>query len=65
MALVPGRGRRRGAAAWSVTYAAIGVLSGSIFDEQWKGIALAIVLVIAVSLGPTLWKTAARHEALP
>lgn len=44
------------AGAWSVTYAAIGVLSGSIFDEQWKGIVLAIALVILISLAPTAWK---------
>lgn len=44
------------AAVWSLTYAAIGVLSGSIFEEQWKGIALAIVLVVLVSVAPAGWK---------
>lgn len=42
------------AVAWALTYAAIGVLSGSLFDEQWKGIVLAIGLVVLVSVGPTL-----------
>lgn len=46
--------------AWAVTYAGIGVLSGSIFDEQWEGITLAIVLVIVVGLAPTVWKR--RHR---
>ncbi|MET3805954.1 membrane protein DedA with SNARE-associated domain [Nakamurella sp. UYEF19] len=50
------------ALAWSVIYAAIGVLSGSIFDEQWKGIALAITLVVLVSVGPALWKRLRHHS---
>ena len=52
------------AAAWSVVYAAIGVLSGSLFDEPWKGIALAIVLVIVVSLAPTVIRKI-RHRPAP
>lgn len=51
------------ALAWSVTYAAIGVLSGSLFDEQWKGIALAIGLVVLVSVGPSLWGALRRRMA--
>ncbi len=38
--------------AWSLTYAAIGILSSSIFDEPWKGILAAIGLVILVSVAP-------------
>ena len=51
------------AVAWAVTYAAIGVLSGSLFDEQWKGIALAIGLVVLVSVGPAVVR-AVRHKYL-
>jgi membrane protein DedA with SNARE-associated domain len=54
------------AVAWAVTYAAIGVLSGSLFDEQWKGIALAIALVVLVSVGPSLVRALRpRHVSLP
>lgn len=50
------------AVAWSMVYAAIGVLSGSLFDEPWQGIALAIGLVILISIAPTLIKKI-RHRA--
>lgn len=50
------------AVAWAVTYAAIGVLSGSLFDEQWKGIALAIGLVILVSIGPSVFRALRRKQ---
>lgn len=50
------------AVAWAVTYAAIGVLSGSLFDEQWKGIALAIGLVVLVSTGPSVVRLLRRRH---
>lgn len=50
------------AIAWALTYAAIGVLSGSLFDEQWKGIVLAIGLVVLVSVGPTLVRALRRRR---
>lgn len=50
------------AVAWAVTYAAIGVLSGSLFDEQWKGIALAIGLVVLVSIGPSVVRLLRRRH---
>jgi membrane protein DedA with SNARE-associated domain len=50
------------AVAWALTYAAIGVLSGSLFDEQWKGIALAIGLVVLVSVGPALFRALRRRH---
>ena len=51
------------AVAWSLIYAAIGVLSGSLFDEPWKGIALAIVLVVLVGAGPSLVKLVRRKHS--
>ena len=42
--------------AWSVTYAAIGILSSTLFDEPWKGVVAAIGLVILVSLAPPVFK---------
>ncbi len=52
------------ALAWAVTYAAIGVLSGSLFDEQWKGIVLAIAVVLLVSVGPSLVRALRRRLAV-
>ena len=39
-------------AAWSVTYAAIGIVGGSLFDEPWQGVALAVGLVLAIAVVP-------------
>lgn len=49
--------------AWASTYAAIGVLSGSLFEDQWKGIALAIGLVVLVSAGPALVRALRRKQS--
>jgi membrane protein DedA with SNARE-associated domain len=34
---------------WSTSYAAIGVLGGSVFPEPWQGIVAVIVLVLVVT----------------
>lgn len=46
--------------AWSVTYAAIGILSGSLFDQVWQGIAVAVTVVIVISAVSMLIKRAQR-----
>ncbi len=33
---------------WSVVYAAIGVVGGSIFDKPWEGVVAAIILVLII-----------------
>jgi membrane protein DedA with SNARE-associated domain len=46
---------------WSVVYASIGVLSGSVLPEPWQGVVAAIVLVLVISqlVG---WLTRRRAE---
>lgn len=34
---------------WSVVYAGFGVLGGSIFDEPWQGVLVAVAVVLAVT----------------
>jgi membrane protein DedA with SNARE-associated domain len=36
-------------ALWSASYAAVGVLGGSVFPEPWQGVVAVIVLVLVVS----------------
>ncbi len=36
---------------WSVVYAAIGTLGGSIFPEPWQGVLAAVVIVLVVTQG--------------
>lgn len=35
---------------WSVVYAGIGVLGGTVFAQPWQGVLAAVVLVVALSL---------------
>jgi membrane protein DedA with SNARE-associated domain len=41
---------------WSIVYAAIGLFGRSVFPEPWEGVVAAVVLVVAVSLAPLLWR---------
>jgi membrane protein DedA with SNARE-associated domain len=34
---------------WSIVYATIGLLSGSLFAEPWQGVAAAVVLILLVN----------------
>ncbi len=34
---------------WSAVYAAIGILSGSLFAEPWQGVLTAVLLVVAIT----------------
>ena len=51
--------------AWAGLYAAIGTVGGTIFDEEWQAVALAVVLVLVIGVGPDLVKraSAARGRA--
>ncbi|MFJ6935010.1 DedA family protein [Streptomyces sp. NPDC101132] len=47
--------------AWAATYQLIGILGGSLFDEPWKGLVLAVALALLLSAAPTLWRRL-RHR---
>ncbi|MEU6658163.1 DedA family protein [Streptomyces sp. NPDC046821] len=42
--------------AWSVTYALIGILGGSLFPEPWQGVVAAVGLTVLVSAAPAVWR---------
>ncbi|MFE2374099.1 DedA family protein [Streptomyces sp. NPDC059398] len=42
--------------AWAAAYQLIGILGGSLFDEPWKGVAVAVVLTLLVSGAPAAWR---------
>ena len=47
-------------ALWSLVYAGIGVLGGSVLPEPWQGVVAAIVLVLVITQVVNLWS---RHRA--
>lgn len=50
------RGNLPACLAWAVTYQLIGILGGSLFNEPWQGVALAVGLTVFISLAPTVWR---------
>lgn len=54
------RGNLPACLAWAVTYQLIGILGGSLFDEPWEGVVAAIVLTVAVSAAPSVWRRVRR-----
>jgi membrane protein DedA with SNARE-associated domain len=52
-------------ALWSVVYASIGVLGGSVLPEPWQGVLAAILLVLVISQLVSWWsrRRAARSRA--
>ncbi|MER6912006.1 VTT domain-containing protein [Streptomyces sp. NPDC000594] len=50
------RGNLPACLAWAATYQLIGVLGGSLFQEAWQGVAVAVGLTVIVSAGPALWR---------
>ena len=50
------RGNLPACLAWAVTYQLIGILGGSLFDEPWEGVVAAVVLTVAISVAPSVWK---------
>ncbi|MFF6994840.1 DedA family protein [Streptomyces sp. NPDC008313] len=50
------RGNAPACLAWTVTYQLIGILGGSLFQEPWEGVLAAVVLTVAISVTPGLWR---------
>jgi membrane protein DedA with SNARE-associated domain len=50
-------------ALWSIVYASIGVLGGSVLPEPWQGVVAAIVLVVVISQLVSWWSR--RRAARP
>jgi membrane protein DedA with SNARE-associated domain len=50
------RGNLPACLAWAATYQVIGVVGGSLFDEPWEGIVLAVVLTVVVGAVPGVWR---------
>ncbi|MDQ0790327.1 membrane protein DedA with SNARE-associated domain [Streptomyces sp. B3I8] len=46
--------------AWALTYQLIGILGGSLFPEPWEGVLAAVLLTVAISAAPTLWRRVRR-----
>ncbi|MGW3623473.1 DedA family protein [Streptomyces sp. NPDC000880] len=63
-ARLPLRGFVRGAVpaclAWAATYQLIGILGGSLFDDPWKGVVVAVALTVVISGAPALWRRVRR-----
>ncbi|MFE3324472.1 DedA family protein [Streptomyces sp. NPDC059176] len=47
--------------AWAATYALIGILGGSLFDQPWKGVLAAVSLAVLLSGVPALWRRLRRR----
>ncbi|MEU9291014.1 VTT domain-containing protein [Streptomyces sp. NPDC048275] len=60
MAKMPLRAFARGdipaCLAWAATYQVIGILGGSLFSEPWEGVVAAVVLTVAISVAPGVWR---------
>jgi membrane protein DedA with SNARE-associated domain len=50
------RGNVLACVAWAVTYQVIGILGGSLFEEPWEGVVVAVALTVAVSVAPGVWR---------
>ncbi|MFF8726415.1 DedA family protein [Streptomyces sp. NPDC015171] len=48
------RGNLPACLAWAATYQVIGILGGSLFEEPWEGVVVAVALTVAVSAVPAL-----------
>ena len=46
--------------AWAVLYAGLGAVGGAVFDEEWQAVALAVILVLVIGVGPDLVKRTVR-----
>lgn len=51
--------------AWALTYQLIGILGGSLFEEPWQGVAVAVGLTVLISVAPTVWRKARHRSAAP
>ncbi|CAL9400468.1 DedA family protein [Streptomyces sp. enrichment culture] len=50
------RGNLPACLAWAATYQVIGIVGGSLFEEPWEGVVLAVVLTVLVSAVPGVWR---------
>jgi membrane protein DedA with SNARE-associated domain len=50
------RGNLPACLAWAATYQVIGVVGGSLFEEPWEGVVLAVVLTVVVGAAPGVWR---------
>ncbi|MFE6160267.1 DedA family protein [Streptomyces sp. NPDC056486] len=46
--------------AWALTYQLIGILGGSLFNEPWEGVVVAVGLTVLISTAPTVWRKVRR-----
>ncbi|GGZ32911.1 membrane protein [Streptomyces inusitatus] len=51
--------------AWAVTYQLIGILGGALFDQAWKGVAVAVALTVLISATPPVWRRLRRPRPDP
>ncbi|MCM2386920.1 DedA family protein [Streptomyces albipurpureus] len=56
------RGNVPACLAWAVTYQLIGILGGSLFNEAWKGVAVAVAVTVVISGVPALWRGVRRRR---
>ncbi|MFI0774586.1 DedA family protein [Streptomyces sp. NPDC021212] len=54
------RGAGPAALAWAGTYELIGLFGGSLFREPWEGVVAAVLLTVAVSVAPGVWRRVRR-----
>ncbi|HEV7629066.1 MAG TPA: VTT domain-containing protein [Streptomyces sp.] len=50
------RGNFPACLTWTLTYALIGILGGSLFPEPWEGVAAAVGLTLIIAALPALWR---------
>ncbi|WP_234392250.1 DedA family protein [Streptomyces sp. WM6378] len=51
--------------AWAGAYGLIGILGGSLFDEPWKGVVVAVALTLLISGAPAGWRRVRRRRVAP
>ncbi|WP_328333560.1 MULTISPECIES: DedA family protein [unclassified Streptomyces] len=51
--------------AWAAAYQLIGILGGSLFDEPWKGVVVAVALTLLVSGAPAAWRRLRTRTGSP
>ncbi|MET9452006.1 DedA family protein [Streptomyces cinerochromogenes] len=50
------RGNLPACLAWAATYQVIGILGGSLFQEPWEGVVVAVALTVLFSVAPGVWR---------